>query len=325
MSPTFKARDGLREVRMGTRGSPLARWQASWVGERLREHFPHLRVDYVIIKTSGDKILDVPLAQVGGKGLFVKEIEDALLDHRVDMAVHSVKDIPGELPDGLQITALPPREDPRDILISREGKPLEALRRGARVGTSSLRRKAQLLHLRPDLRIVPLRGNLDTRIKKLETEDLDGVVLAAAGVRRMGLAARITEIFPVDAFVPAIGQGVLGIETRVGDEEVIGMVRCLDDPSTRVCVEAERAFLRRLEGGCQVPIGGIGEVQGGSLRLRGMVAGLQGTPMFRDELVGPLDRAAETGVALADRLLDRGAKAVLDAVYGEATSLPVPP
>jgi hydroxymethylbilane synthase len=281
-------------------------------------------VDYVLIKTRGDKILDVPLARIGGKGLFVKEIEDALLDRRVDIAVHSVKDIPGELPDGLQLTALPPREDPRDILISREGTPLEALRKGARVGTSSVRRKAQLLRLRPDLTIVPVRGNLDTRIRKIEIEGLDGVVLAAAGVRRMGLASRITEFFPVDEFLPALGQGVLGIETREGDEEVNEMVRLLEDPLTRICVEAERAFLRRMEGGCQVPIGGIGRVEGPRLRLKGMVAGLEGAPMFSDELAGPTDRAEEIGVQLADRLLDGGAREILHALYGQATP-PVPP
>ena len=317
--------EGPRTVRIGTRGSALARWQASWVGERLRSRFSGLQIQYVIVQTQGDRILDVPLAQVGGKGLFVKEIEDALLEGRVDVAVHSMKDLPVELPEGLQLAAIPEREDPRDVLISSGGLPFTGLRQGARVGTSSLRRRAQLLYHRADLKVVGLRGNVDTRIRKLESGGLDAVVLAAAGVARMGFGQMVTEVMAPEDFVPAIGQGALGIEIRGDDEELNRMIGELDHGFTRTCVEAERAFLRKLHGGCQVPIGALATIEGGMVHLRGMVADVDGSPMFRGEIRGPLPDSARRGVELAERLLQQGAGRVLEALYGKMYEEPGPP
>jgi hydroxymethylbilane synthase len=301
---------------IGTRGSALARRQASWVGSLLQERFEGTHVEYETIKTKGDKLLDVPLAKVGGKGLFVKEIEEALLAGQVDLAVHSVKDIPASLPDGLTITAIPEREDPRDVLISKDGETFQRLRKGARVGTSSLRRRALLLKIREDIHVVPMRGNLDTRIRKMEQGVVDAVVLAAAGIRRMGLESRITEILSPREFIPAIGQGALGIETRMDDEKVNALVRALDHPETRLCVRAERAFLKSLHGGCQVPIGGLAKIHGNRMTLHGMVADLDGKPMFLEEIQGdPMD-AQQLGKELAVRIMRQGAREILETLYG---------
>jgi hydroxymethylbilane synthase len=305
-------------IRIGTRGSPLARWQASWVGEQLRARFPTLRVEYELVQTQGDRVLGVPLSLVGGKGLFVKEIEDALIAGRVDLAVHSVKDIPADLPAGLGLTAIPEREDPRDVLISSSARALVDLPPGARVGTSSLRRRAQLLYRREDLQIMSLRGNVDTRIRKLEAGQVDAVVLAAAGVRRMGLMEKVVQIFSPEEFVPAIGQGALGIETREDDPVTLGLVGFLDHGPTRLCVDAERAFLRELNGGCQVPIGALATIEGESVRIRGMVADVNGHPMLRDELSGSLDDVSRLGKELARRLLEQGAREILESLYGSA-------
>ena len=250
------------------------------------EPFPQIGIEYVEIKTTGDKILDVPLAKVGGKGLFVKEIEEALLDGRADIAVHSIKDVPTDLADGLELSAVMKRDDPRDVLVSRENISFKDLSKGAAVGTSSLRRAAQLLHLRPDLDIRSLRGNVDTRLRKLETEGLDAILLAAAGIRRMGLESRITEAFDPELFIPAIGQGAVGIETRKADGFLRGVLDALHHDETAVCVTAERAFLRRLEGGCQVPIGAYATLSGDTVHLRAMVAGVEGAPMIRKEARG---------------------------------------
>jgi hydroxymethylbilane synthase len=311
----MKRATGIRTLRIGTRGSALALWQASWVGERLQERFEDLHVEYVTIKTQGDKILDVPLGQVGGKALFVKELEEALLANRVGLAVHSLKDIPTELPSGLQLMAIPKRDDPRDVLISRDGNPLERLRKAASIGTSSLRRRSQILYYRPDLMVPPVRGNLDTRLKKLHREELDAIVLAAAGIRRMGLQAEITEIFSPEDFVPAVGQGALGIEVRADDEETSRLVRVLDHLETRRCVQAERAFLSRLQGGCQVPIGAYAKMRGKELHLKGMVAALNGRPRYIDEIQGDPGAYESLGRELAERMLNHGAREVLDGVY----------
>jgi hydroxymethylbilane synthase len=270
-------------------------------------------VDLAVIKTRGDKILDVPLAEVGGKGLFVKEIEEALRDGRVDLAVHSMKDMPAELPEGLCIGPVPEREDPADVLISREGLLLDDLPAGARVGTASLRRAAQLKHHRPDLAIVSLRGNLDTRLRKLVDPDehLDAIVLAAAGVRRLGLGDRITQRLPTDIVLPAVAQGALCIELRRDDPFTAALVAPLDHLPSRIAVRAERAFLHRLEGGCQVPVAAHASVDDGQVSISGLVAELNGAAMVRETLTGPASAAGAVGRALAERLLAAGAARIL--------------
>jgi hydroxymethylbilane synthase len=298
-------------VTIGTRGSKLALWQAEWVRSALLARFPGMSVELAVIKTQGDKILDVPLAQVGGKGLFVKEIEEALRDGRVDIAVHSMKDMPADIPEGLAVGAVPERESPADVLISRDGERLAELAPGSLIGTSSLRRGAQLRHARPDLRIVPLRGNLDTRLRKLETEGLSAVVLAAAGVRRLGLEDRITEILDPDLMLPAVGQGALCIEIRTSDRRIGPLVSGLDHPDSHAAVAGERSFLRRLGGGCQVPIAGHGRVDGRRFALTGLVAEVDGSALIRHHLSGPVQDAAALGVELAEVLLTRGADIIL--------------
>ena len=298
-------------VTIGTRGSKLALWQAEWVRSELLARFPGMSVELAVIKTQGDKILDVPLAQVGGKGLFVKEIEEALRDGRVDIAVHSMKDMPAEIPEGLAVGAVPERESPADVLISRDGARLAELAPGSAIGTSSLRRGAQLRHARPDLRIVPLRGNLDTRLRKLQTEDLAAVVLAAAGLRRLGLEVRITEHLDSDLMLPAVGQGALCIEIRASDRRIVPLVAGLDHPDTHAAVAGERAFLRRLGGSCQVPIAGYGRMDGRQFALTGLVAEIDGSALIRHHLSGPAQDAAALGVELAEMLLARGADRIL--------------
>lgn len=306
------------QLRIGTRGSALALWQAEWVRSQLTAAHQGLRVELVTIKTQGDKILDVPLAKVGGKGLFVKEIEDALLVGRVDLAVHSVKDMPAQLPSGLHMAAMPLREDPRDVLVMREGSGFTDLPPGARVGTSSLRRAAQLLHLRADLKIEMLRGNLDTRLRKLETQGFHAVVLAAAGMKRMGLSGLITQYLEPEVMLPAVGQGALGIETRTEDPTTNELVAGLAHLPTMEAVRAERAFLRRLQGGCQVPIGGYATLEGGRLALTGMVADLQGRRVIRRVLRGETRQAEELGESLAETVLSAGGAEILAAIYGSA-------
>lgn len=299
-------------LRIGTRGSKLALWQANWVRQTLASLHPQLSVELRIIKTKGDKILDVPLAKIGGKGLFVKEIEEALLEGGIDIAVHSMKDMPGDIPAGLCIGAIPERENPFDVLISGGRRCLKDLEEGARIGTSSLRRSAQLLHVRPDLTIVALRGNLDTRLKKLEGPDLDGIILAAAGVRRLGLEDRITEYLAEDILLPAAGQGALCIEIRENDASTSAAVSSLDHFPTRRVVLAERAFLHRLQGGCQVPIAAYGKTDGPSIFLRGLVASLDGKSIISETVSGPEDHAESMGIELAERLLSKGADRLLD-------------
>jgi hydroxymethylbilane synthase len=309
------------QLRIGTRGSALALWQAEWVRSQLTAAHPGLTVELVTIKTQGDKILDVPLAKVGGKGLFVKEIEEALLEGRVDLAVHSMKDMPAELLAGLHVAAMPLREDPRDVLVTREGSGFADLPPGARVGTSSLRRAAQLLHLRADLKIETLRGNLDTRLRKLETQGFHAVVLAAAGIKRMGLSHLITQYLEPELMLPAVGQGALGIETRTEDPTTNELVAGLAHLPTMEAVRAERAFLRRLQGGCQVPIGGYATLEGERLALTGMVADLQGRRVIRRVLQGETRQAEEIGESLAEMVLSAGGAEILAAICGSAVPI----
>ncbi|QCQ22524.1 hydroxymethylbilane synthase [Desulfoglaeba alkanexedens] len=304
-----------RTLRIGTRGSLLALRQSEQVKAALSAMHPELRIELKIIKTTGDKILDVPLAKVGGKGLFVKEIEEALLARQVDLAVHSMKDVPAMLPEGLGIAAVPAREDPRDVLVSGKAGTLEELPHRAVIGTGSLRRGAQALALRPDLRVETLRGNLDTRLRKARDGSYDAVILAAAGLHRMGWKDRITAYLDPDVFIPAIGQGALGIEARADDREVWGLLRGLHDVSTASAVTAERAFLKELEGGCQVPIGGHAQVLGASVALTGLVVSLDGRTLCRETRQAPCEEAERLGRELARELLDRGARTILEEVY----------
>ena len=304
------------ELKIGTRGSQLALWQAEWVCARL-EQDPYVNTTMHVIKTSGDKILDVPLAAIGGKGLFVKEIEDALLRGDIDLAVHSMKDVPTALPDSLEICAMTEREDPRDAIISTRYHivGIDDLPTEATIGTSSLRRQAQLLHRRPDLRIMPLRGNLDTRLRKLQDGEFDAVILAAAGIRRLGFESRITAYLPMTQSLPAMGQGVLGIECRRNDTLVREHVGRLHHSPSASAVYAERAFVDRLEGGCKMPIGVHAIVTNSCLHLDGLVASINGTRVIRNDITGPVEDAEILGTALADLLLNNGADQILAEVH----------
>ncbi|MBI3329778.1 MAG: hydroxymethylbilane synthase [Nitrospinae bacterium] len=310
-------------VRIGTRGSLLALQQTQVVVACLKAAWPDLPVETVRFRTKGDKILDVPLAKIGDKGLFVKELEDALLDGRIDLAVHSVKDLPSQLPKGLIIVIIPEREDPRDALVARGSLTLATLPEKAVIGTSSLRRRAQLLHWRPDLDIVSLRGNIDTRLRKLETENLDGVVMAAAGLIRMGWEARISEIIPPEICLPAVGQGALGIEVRADDVATHALLHPFASPATDVAVRAERSFLAHLQGGCQVPIAAWATVEGGDIYLRGMLSTVDGVILLRAERRGTADAPERLGAELADELLRRGGAVILREIYGPVRTFPL--
>jgi len=304
----------LKELRIGTRASQLALWQANWVKSELEKRYPGMEVTLVKIKTIGDKILDVPLAQVGGKGLFVKEIEEAMLRGEIDIAVHSMKDVPTEFPEGLGLHCITEREDPRDAVISR-GVKFADLPQGARIGTSALRRQAQLLKLRPDLRMVIIRGNVETRISKLETEKLDAVILAAAGLKRLGFTDQVAEYLPIDISIPAIGQGALGIECRLDNEAIKETIAFFNHPDTAHAVRAERALLWRCEGGCQVPIAAHGVVNGDELTLTGFVASVDGSRSVKASITGPAGEGEKLGIALAEQLLKDGAHEILSEVY----------
>jgi hydroxymethylbilane synthase len=307
-----------RIFRLGTRKSLLAMTQSTWVKDLIEGLWPNIRVDLVKITTKGDRILDVPLAKVGGKGLFVKEIEDALLREDVDLAVHSLKDVPTEVPEGLEVSVFPKREDPRDALISRSGLTLDRLPEGARVGTSSLRRMVQLRAKRPDLEILSLRGNLDTRIRKLDEGEFDAILLAVAGLRRLGLQGRITEYLGPDVMLPAIGQGSLAIELRGSDSTLRRILEPVHHEETAVCVAAERAFLACLEGGCQVPIGGYARIMDGVLVLEGLVGSETGAYIIRMRKEGAADQAELLGKALGEEVLAAGGAEILKEVYGTA-------
>lgn len=299
----------MTSLAIGTRGSALALWQANHTRGRLEALGCTVRL--VVVKTQGDKILDVPLAKIGGKGLFVKEIEEALALGRVDLAVHSMKDVPAALMPGLTLAAVSAREDPHDVLCTRPGLTLATLPAGAHVGTSSVRRIAQIRALRDDLRISPLRGNVDTRLRKLEAGEYDAIVLAAAGLVRLGHADKISERLDL---VPAIGQGILAFETRAGDAATIELVRrAVHDETTAVCADVERAFLQRLEGGCQTPMACHAVLDGREVRAEGLVASLDGATMLRGRRAGPAGDAAKIGRLLAEDLLGRGADAILAA------------
>ena len=299
-------------IKIGTRGSQLALWQANWVRDRLLEKQAGLQVDIIVIKTKGDKILDVPLAKIGGKGLFVKEIEEALFNQTIDLAVHSLKDMPGKLPEGLCIGAVPLRENPCDAFISRDNIDLYQLPAGARLGTSSLRRSSQLLHLRPDIEIVPLRGNIDTRLNKLDNGEMEAIILAAAGLTRLGLAHRISQYLDQETILPAVAQGALCLETRTDDQLVGSLVSSLNHRDSEIAITAERAFLQRLDGGCQVPIAAHAQIKNQEIVMDGLVAALDGKKIIKKSITGPVAQAAELGRELAEKLLTDGADQILE-------------
>lgn len=306
-----------REIIVGTRESALAMWQTNWVVKELQKLHPEHVFKIVKMKTQGDKILDVALAKIGDKGLFTKELERAMLAGEIDMAVHSMKDLPTKLPDGLMIGAICRREKAGDVLVSRLGKKLAELPQGARLGTSSLRRCAQLLKYRPDLQLESIRGNLNTRIEKLEAKQLDGIVLAAAGVIRMGWTDRITEYISHDICLPAVGQGAIGVEIRADDSDTYQLVQSINHRETELAITAERALLRRLEGGCQVPIGAFGTVEKKDLHLEAAVVSLDGRKSVRLKNVGRIEQAEQIGLELAERLLADGAYEILEQVRKE--------
>jgi len=299
-------------LRIATRKSQLALWQAGHVAALLRRAHAGLSVELVPIVTQGDRIQDRPLAAIGGKGLFIKELEVALEEGRADIAVHSMKDLPGDLPAGLVIAAVLERADPRDALVAATAAGLEDLPQGARVGTSSLRRQAQLLALRPDLRIEALRGNVDTRLRRLDAGELDAVVLACAGLTRLGLESRITARLDPKICLPAVAQGVIGIECRGADADTLARISALDHPATRIVMDAERAFAHRLGGSCQSPIAAHAELEGARLKLDGLVAEPDGSRLLRDELSGPAAHPVALGTSLAERILAAGADALLE-------------
>ena len=305
-----------KKITIGTRGSPLALWQANWIKSQLEAVHDDLIVELVKIKTSGDKIQDVPLAKVGGKGLFTKEIEESMLRYETDIAVHSMKDVPVQFPPSLTLSVVTEREDPRDVLISRNDVKLDALPKGARVGTGSFRRTTQLLNYRPDLEVVPMRGNLETRLNKLESEGLDAIILAAAGLIRLEMADRITEYIEPEIMLPGGGQGAVGIESRKEDLGVMDCIFPLDHEESHQASEAERGFLTRLEGGCQVPIGVYATIEGDSLRLRGLVGSLDGKQIIKAEKTGSIGNPEGIGFELAGEILEMGADKILKEVYG---------
>ncbi|MGY3928900.1 hydroxymethylbilane synthase [Aeromonas simiae] len=305
-----------RTLRIATRKSPLAMWQANYVKARLEALHPELRVELVPMSTQGDKILDTPLAKVGGKGLFVKELEAAMLEGRADIAVHSMKDVPVDFPAGLGLHTICEREDPRDAFVSNHFSTLDALPHGAVVGTSSLRRQCQLRAARPDLVIRDLRGNVNTRLAKLDAGEYDAIILAAAGLKRLEMAYRITAFIEPEQSLPANGQGAVGIECRLDDEEIKALLAPLEHPETRARVLTERAMNRALQGGCQVPIGAYALVEGEQIWLRGLVGSPDGHQVLRDEIRGSLAEGEQLGATLAQRLLAAGADRILAEVYG---------
>jgi len=301
-------------IRIGTRGSKLAMTQANYVAACLKKIAPEISTEICVIKTTGDIMQDVSLLNIGGKGVFVKEIEDALLSGTIDLAVHSMKDVPTENPEGLKFAAILPREDARDVLVSRGNKKIEFMPRGAKIGTGSMRRASQILAIMPDVAIVPLRGNLDTRLKKIETENLAGVILAAAGMKRMGFAEKITQYLPIETMLPAVGQGALGLEIRDNDEVLKKILAKLNHEPTHREVTAERSYLRALGGGCRLPIAAFAKIDGGQLFLEGLVAAPQGLTIIRDKVKGDPEEAEQLGKKLAEIILERGGKKLLDLV-----------
>lgn len=310
----------MKIIRIATRGSKLALWQAHHISDLLRRQYSGLSVELNVIKTKGDKILDVPLAKIGGKGLFVKEIEEALLADEADIAVHSMKDVPAELPEGLKLGIIPEREAPTDCFLSVGSKDVASLPACARVGTSSLRRQTQLMAMRRDLQIVSLRGNLDTRVGKLMNGEFDAIIVATAGLNRLGLTAPCMQELAPPVFYPAVAQGALGIEYRTDRPDLDEMLAFLDHYPSRVCVEAERAFLFGLDGGCQVPIAGYATLDGATISMTGLVADLCGERIIRHDASGAADSALELGASVARAVLSQGGQAILDQVYRAAGS-----
>jgi len=306
----------MRLLKIGTRGSNLALWQAKHVKQKLEESNPDIQIELVIIKTEGDKKLDIPLSEIGGKGLFIKELEDFLLRKEIDIAVHSLKDMTTIIPAGLCLAAVTCREDPRDCLITHDSSKLNDLKSGTIIGTSSLRRKSLLLNNRPDLAVKLLRGNMDTRLRKLEEGEYGGIIAAAAGIKRLGKVEKITEYLPLEDFIPAVGQGALGIEVRAGDEETIQIIRLLNDVNTEDCVTAERAFLERLEGSCKAPIAAHGIISGSELKISGMVGSLDGKRIIRDSIKGDRKEAERLGWELGENLFKMGADKILKEILG---------
>jgi hydroxymethylbilane synthase len=311
----------MARLRIGSRGSQLALWQANHISSLLRERGHEVELE--IIKTTGDKITDVALAKVGTKGMFTKEIEEALAEGRIDLAVHSLKDLPTELPVGFEIAAVTKRENPRDVFCSSQYTSIEDLPRRARVGTSSLRRQAQLKTVRPDLDIHPLRGNVDTRLRKLEAGEYDAIILAAAGLNRLGKTELVRQVIPAEVMCPAAGQGALGIEIRAGDMITGPQLAFLDDSAARATTTCERALLNKLGGGCQVPIGAFAELRNGRLHLEAIVADPDGTKVLRESRDG--SDPVQLGESVGDTLLQRGGDAILEAVYGQGIAQPQRP
>lgn len=307
----------MSTLRIATRKSPLALWQAEHVRSLLRKTFPDLDIDLLPMSTQGDKLLDAPLAKVGGKGLFIKELEHALLTGDADIAVHSLKDVPMEIPDGLAMPVFLARGDPHDGLVCDRHDSLASLPAGARVGTSSLRRQCQLLASRPDLEVVTIRGGVHTRLAKLDAGEFDALLLAVAGLRRLGLGKRVREVIAPELILPAVGQGVLGIECRQGDERVASLVATLNDADSAACVSAERAMNQKLGGGCQVPIAGFAELDAEELVLRALVASIDGTRVLRANGRAPRGQGVLLGASVADDLLSQGAGEILAEVYGD--------
>jgi len=302
------------ELIIGSRGSRLALWQARYIAERLQAAHTGLNVKIERVTTTGDKILDVPLAKIGGKGLFTKELESAMLDGAIDLAVHSLKDMPTDLPEGLVLAAVTKRSDPFDALVSPRYKTLEKLPPNARVGTSSLRRQAQLLAVRPDLKLANLRGNVGTRLEKAEDGTYDAVVLAAAGLKRLGLGDKITQILPLNVSLPAVGQGALAIEARGSDAPTLALLSALDHAPTRTETYAERAFLRAVEGGCQVPVGVYAVLKGNALQVQAVIASLDGKTVVRDAIEGSAEAAEKLGSFLAERMLRNGGREIMQSI-----------
>ncbi|MFZ1038071.1 MAG: hydroxymethylbilane synthase [Smithella sp.] len=299
-------------LKIGTRGSKLALTQTNFVAEKIKKIMSETNIEICVIKTSGDIMQDVSLLTIGGQGVFVKELEDALLSKKIDLAVHSMKDVPGETPDELMFAAILPREDMRDILVSRDNIKMESMPKGAKIGTGSQRRGAQIKAMLPDVNIVPLRGNIETRLKKIETENLTGVILAAAGMKRMGLAEKITQFLPVEMMLPAVGQGALGLQIRKTDIELAKTFAALNDATTAAEVTAERSFLRSLGGGCRLPIAALGKLEGQRLSLEGMLAAPDGSAMIREKIQGVREDAETLGERLASIILEKGGKKLLD-------------
>jgi hydroxymethylbilane synthase len=307
-------------LRIATRRSRLALWQAEHVAALLKAAHPDIEVELVPMVTEGDRILDRALAEVGGKGLFIKELEVAMFEGRADLAVHSMKDVPADLPEGMTLAIVLERADPHDAFVSSRYASIADLPQGARVGTSSLRRQSQLRHARPDLRILQLRGNVETRLRKLDEGDYDAIILAAAGLKRLGLERRIASLVPTEASLPAVGQGIIGIECRAGDDATLARLAALEHRDSRLCLDAERAFAARLQGSCTSPVAGFAELSGTTLRLRGRVGAPDGSRMYSDEVSGPAAEGPQLGRSLAERLLAVGAGALLEELRTAARS-----